>query len=59
VIEFPGGVGTCRITAEPDCLVLAIEAAGPADLARLQQIIGANIERFTAREGLTVQWIPN
>jgi hypothetical protein len=30
VIEFPGGLGTCRITAEPDCLVLAVEAADPA-----------------------------
>jgi hypothetical protein len=59
VIEFPGGIGTCRITAEPDHLVLAIEATDPANLARLQQIIGANIERFTAREGLTVQWVPN
>jgi hypothetical protein len=39
--------------------VLAIEAAAPANLARLQQIIGGNMERFTAREGLTVQWVPN
>ncbi|HXA62744.1 MAG TPA: hypothetical protein VNW94_26650 [Streptosporangiaceae bacterium] len=31
----------------------------PASLARLQQIIGGNMERFTAREGLTVQWVPN
>jgi hypothetical protein len=59
VIEFPGGMGTCRITAEPDCLVLAIEAANPANLARLQQIIGGNIERFAAREGLTVEWVPD
>jgi hypothetical protein len=59
VIEFPGGMGTCRITAEPDCLVLAVEAADPADLARLQQIIGSNIERFATREGLTVEWLPD
>jgi hypothetical protein len=59
VIEFPDGMGTCRITAEPDCLVLAVEATNPADLARLQQIIGGNIERFAARENLTVQWDPD
>lgn len=56
VIEFPGSTGTCRITARPDCLLLAVEAATPADLARLQRIIGGNIERFAAREGLTVTW---
>jgi hypothetical protein len=59
VIEFPGGVGTCRIAAEPGYLVLALEAADPAALARMQQIIGGNIERFAAREGLTVQWVPH
>ena len=56
VIEFPGSSGVCRITAEPDCLLLAIEAATPADLTRLQQIVGGNIERFGSREGLTVTW---
>ncbi|MFC1417727.1 DUF2218 domain-containing protein [Streptacidiphilus cavernicola] len=58
VIEFPDGAGTCRITAEPDCLILAVEAAGPEDLERIQQILGSNIERFAAREHLTVQWTP-
>ncbi|TDU02497.1 hypothetical protein EDD99_0892 [Streptomyces sp. 846.5] len=56
VIEFPGSTGVCRVSAESDCLRLSIEAATPADLARLQQIIGGNIERFAAREGLTVTW---
>ena len=57
LIEFPGGTGRCRITAEPDCLVLAVEAADPKELADVQRIIGGNIERFAAREGLTVQWV--
>ncbi|MFC1439832.1 DUF2218 domain-containing protein [Streptacidiphilus sp. N1-10] len=56
VIEFPGSTGVCRITAEPDCLLLAVDAATPADLVRLQQIVGGNIERFGAREDLTVTW---
>ena len=57
--EFPGGTGRCTITAEPDCLVLAVEAADPQELANVQRIIGANIERLAAREGLTVEWIPD
>ena len=59
VIEFPGGTGRCTVTAEPDCLVLAVQAADPQELANVQRIIGSNIERFAAREGLTVQWIPD
>ncbi len=57
VIEFPDGTGTCRVTAEPGCLVLAIETTDPASLGRIQQIIGRNIERFASREGLTAQWL--
>lgn len=57
MIEFPDGRGTCRIIAEPDCLVLAIAATDSADLASLQQIIGDDIERFAHREGLTVLWV--
>ncbi len=56
VIEFPGALGTCRITAEPDALVFALEAADRAALARLQQIIGGDIERFARRESRTVTW---
>lgn len=58
VIEFPGGTGNCRIVAESDCLVLTVEATHPADLARIQEVIGSNIQRFAAREHLTVRWIP-
>ncbi|MEC3974422.1 DUF2218 domain-containing protein [Amycolatopsis sp. H20-H5] len=59
VIEFPADMGTCRMTVEPDHLLLAIEATDAANLARIQQIIGANIERFASRDGLTVEWIPD
>jgi hypothetical protein len=56
VIEFPDGGGACRITAEPDCLLLALEAASPDGLARLRRIVAADVERFGVREGLTVTW---
>ena len=58
VIDFPGGTGTCRITAEANGLHLVLEAAESADLARWQQVIGDDIERFASREGLTVRWTP-
>lgn len=57
VIEFPDYMGTCRMTAEPDHLLIAIDATGPANLARIEQIIGVNIERFASRDGLTVEWV--
>jgi hypothetical protein len=57
VIEFPDARGTCRMTAEPEQLVLTLEVRDSANLARLQQIVGGNIERFANREGLTVEWL--
>jgi len=56
-IEFPDGLGTCRILTEPGHLILTLQAADPASLGRLQQIIGSNISRFASREGLTVDWL--
>jgi hypothetical protein len=50
-------MGTCRITAEPEHLVLSVEATNPANLARLQQIVGGNIERFAGPECLKVEWV--
>jgi hypothetical protein len=57
MIEFPDAMGTCRITAEPEHLLLTLEATGSANLARLQQIVGGNIERFAHREGLKAEWV--
>jgi hypothetical protein len=57
VIEFPNDIGTCRMTAEPDHMLVTIEATDAASLTRLQQIIGSNIERFSSRDGLTVEWV--
>lgn len=56
LIEFPDAMGTCRITAKPEHLVLILEATDSANLARMQQIISRNIERSGGREGLTVEW---
>jgi hypothetical protein len=56
-IEFPGDMGTCRITADCDQLELTVDAPDPASLTRLQQIIGSDIERFASRDGLAVEWV--
>ncbi|PBC92795.1 hypothetical protein BX281_0504 [Streptomyces sp. Ag82_O1-15] len=58
VIEFSDDMGTCQLTAEREHLLLILEATDAANLARMQQIIGSDIERFAGREGLKVEWAP-
>ena len=55
-IEFPDEMGTCQLTAGPDLLVLTVESANPATLAKMQKIIADNIERFAYRERIKVRW---
>lgn len=55
VVEFPQG-GVCRITAAPDGLVLVAEAPSPGQLATIQAIIAADLQRFGHRQGMTVNW---
>lgn len=55
VVEFPQG-GTCRVTARPEELVLRAEAPTPSQLATIQAIIAADLERFGHRHGISVQW---
>lgn len=56
VIEFPGGMGTCRLSATADHLLLVVTAADAAGLAAIRQILTGNLERFANRDGLTVEW---
>ncbi|MDN3353762.1 DUF2218 domain-containing protein [Actinomadura sp. DC4] len=56
VIEFPDAMGTCRVTATPDHLVLTVEATDAANLERLRRILGHDVERFGGRDGLAVEW---
>jgi hypothetical protein len=55
-IEFPDEVGTCRLTVWPDSLVLSVESKDPANLAKMQRIIGDDIKRFAYLEGVKVAW---
>ena len=40
----------------PGLLILGVESADPAKLAKMQRIIGADIERLAFREGIKVEW---
>lgn len=53
--EFPE-LGTCHIAAKEDELVLGAEAPDAGKLARVQEIVGAHLEQFGKREGITAEW---
>ena len=59
IIEFPDSMGTCRLTAEAERLVLTVDGSSPANLDRMRQILEHDIERFARRDTLTVQWQPS
>jgi hypothetical protein len=51
-----GGWGRCTLTAEPDALVLHVEAADEEGLRRLQEMVARRVETIGSREGLKVVW---
>lgn len=53
-IAFDGG--TCRLAAEGETLTLTVEAAGPAERERLQEVIASHLLRFAFKEQMTVSW---
>jgi len=53
-VEWPDG--NCRLTCEPGRLILTATADDAEALARVQDVIGRHLERFGARDGLTVRW---
>ncbi len=50
--------GRCTLRAEPGTLTVHAEADDDANLARLQRLVAADLERFGHRDGLTVSWQP-
>ncbi len=50
--------GECRLTAEPDVLLLACASPDQAQLETLQDIIARHLQRFTFREELVIDWQP-
>ncbi|WP_410567466.1 DUF2218 domain-containing protein [Amycolatopsis sp. cmx-4-61] len=50
------GWGDCVLRSTSDTLTVRVEAEDPDRLARLQGILGADLERFGRRDGLKVSW---
>jgi hypothetical protein len=48
--------GRCTLQANPDTLMVCIEATDEDSLRRLQGVLTSNLERFGRREHLTVSW---
>lgn len=50
--------GTCTMQARDGVLRLHAEAGNDDNLRQLQDVVGSHLERFGARDELTVQWTP-
>ncbi len=53
---IPFAFGTAELAAEPEALIIVAHAHTPADLERLQQVVGSHLERFGRRDELEVTW---
>jgi SAM-dependent methyltransferase len=51
--------GWCSMTAGVDTLTLRIEATDEESVRRIQDIVTRDLERFSGREHLTVDWRPS
>jgi caffeoyl-CoA O-methyltransferase len=54
LVEFD--TGRCTLVARADAIVLEASATDDAALAHVQDVVGRHLERFGAREDLTVTW---
>jgi hypothetical protein len=50
------GWGACTLRSTSDTLTVRVEAGEVAQLARIQDILTADLERFGRRDGLKVTW---
>ena len=48
--------GRCTLTAEPEVLVLHVEASDEETLRRLQEMVAHRVETIGVRERLKVRW---
>jgi len=53
---IPFAFGTAELAAGPGELTIAAHAHTPADLARVEHIVGSHLERFGRRDELQVTW---
>lgn len=55
LIELPFGL--CRLAAEGDALTMIVEGA-PAEITRLEKVVGDHLARFAFREKPSFTWQP-
>jgi hypothetical protein len=48
--------GECRMVAQPEALVIDVQAPDEAQLAKVEYVVGDHLERFAKRDGLTAHW---
>ncbi|HXQ49714.1 MAG TPA: DUF2218 domain-containing protein [Stellaceae bacterium] len=53
-IAFPAG--TCRLEAEPGCLILRAEAADAETLGQVELTVARHLERFAFRAPPLIAW---
>lgn len=53
-LTFP--YGDCRLTAQPDMLVIEVETPDPAQILQLADVIERHLVRFAFREELVLDW---
>jgi catechol 2,3-dioxygenase len=53
---IPLAAGVAELAAAGETLTIAAHAHTPADLARVEHVIGSHLERFGARDELKVTW---
>jgi catechol 2,3-dioxygenase len=55
---IPLAAGVAELEAGDEALVITAHAPTPADLGRVERVIGSHLERFGRRDELTVDWQP-
>jgi catechol 2,3-dioxygenase len=53
---IPFAFGHAELAAGEEALTITAHAQTPADLGRVEQVIGSHLERFGRRDGLEVAW---
>ncbi|MBN2471610.1 MAG: DUF2218 domain-containing protein [Anaerolineae bacterium] len=52
------GFATCEMAAEPDTLVIHVQAENAENFARVKAVVGSHLEQFSANsETLLIQWV--
>lgn len=54
-VEFEAGI--CHLEAGPDALLIRVEGADEAAIARLEDVVARHLVRFAWKEELRIDWL--